>query len=218
MDWRSQHSVWVNQIQKLKQQMQSLTNTDPKNLIQHFFIQALEHEFSNELESQKTIIKNIMSYAVEHCDHIEGTIREKSAKILKECLTNDSLLEHINLTDIRNFIVFEVFKQCRITLDTYFERYSSPPGSEQQNILYNKIAHGQAKASASNTKRLNNIIVYMQLLKRFFIIHDFLIDNTIQLKNHNVNWLGAMWAHHIEETSLGDLIWSLYLDIWHYEY
>ena len=48
MDWRGQHSVWVNQIQKLKQQMQSLTNTDPKNLIQHFFIQALEHEFSNE--------------------------------------------------------------------------------------------------------------------------------------------------------------------------
>ena len=58
----------------------------------------------------------------------------------------------------------------------------------------------------------------MQLLKRFFIIHDFLNDNTIQLKNNNVNWLGSMWAHHIEETSLGDLIWSLYLDIWHCEY
>ena len=109
-------------------------------------------------------------------------------------------------------------KQAAEYIDTYFERYSSPPGSDQQNLIYIKIAHGQAKASASNTKKLNNIIVYMQLLKRFFLIHDFLNDNTIQLKKSNVNWMGSMWAAHIEETSLGDLIWSLYLDIWHYEY
>ncbi len=218
MDWRNQHSLWLNQIQKLKEQMHSLTSTDPKNLIQHFFIQALESEFANELETQKTIIKKIMSHAIEHCNTVEGTVREKSAKILKECLTNfDPMLSYINLTDIRNFIVFEVFKQCRITLDTYFERYSSPPGSDFQNIIYNKIAHGQAKASALNTKRVCNIIVYMQLLKRFFLIYDFLNDDTIQLKNYDINWIGAMWTHHIEETSLGDLIWSLFLDIWYYE-
>ena len=51
MDWRREHEDWLHQVGKLKETLLKLTSTDPKNLIQHFFLQAIEQEFGRELES-----------------------------------------------------------------------------------------------------------------------------------------------------------------------
>ena len=74
---------------------------------------------------------------------------------------DEPILADITLADIRNIIAFDIYKQCGITIDTYFERYSSPPGSAEQTEQYNRIAHGSAKASASKTKLLTTVLLSM---------------------------------------------------------
>lgn len=215
MNCEKEHQRWLSQVQKLKASMNELTNTDPKNLLQHFFLQAIATEFSTELETHKTTIKTLICNAVAQSPSLTGTPRARASEIIKQMCRTD-LLPRIRLTDIRNKAVFEVYKSCGVTIDTYFERYSSPPGSLEQNTVYNKIAHGSAKATAIETVELSNVLIWMQILKRVFVVYDSLTSD-VQLTPCTLNWVGAMWLYHIQKRSLGDLIWELYLDLWSIE-
>lgn len=215
MDCESQFEIWIQQVEKLKASMTSLSQTEPKNVLQHFFLQASESELRHELETTKVMTKQIICKAIENA-HIAGNKKQRVAQIIRFFI-NEPILQYISLADIRNIIVFEIFKQCNITVDTYFERYSSPPGSADQNEQYNRIAHGSAKASASKTKVLTALLLYIQVLKRFFIVHDIVHDRDTNRNSSNLNWLGAMWAAHVRQKGMSDLIWELYLDLWYYE-
>ena len=212
MNCDAQHQIWMDQVEKLRASLDTLVNTDPRNIIQHFFLQALHSEFAHELETNKSIIKNILCQAVQQSQDVDGTPRQRSAAILKGVIQTN-LLPYIRLADLRNKAVFEVYRVCGITVDTYFERYSSPPGTEEQNACYGHIAHGSAQATAIQTDELSNALMWMQILKRYFVVHDALQSQT-ELNRYNLNWIGAMWKCHIEDRSLGDLIWELFLDIW----
>lgn len=215
MDCEKEHQRWLSQVEKLKASMNQLTSTDPKNLLQHFFLQAIATEFSTELETHKATIKSLICNAVAQSEQLTGTTRARASEIIKQ-MCRTELLTRIRLTDMRNKAVFEVYKSCAVTIDTYFERYSSPPGTSEQNMVYNQIAHGSAQATATETVELSNVLVWMQILKRFFIVYDSLTSE-VELTPCTLNWVGAMWLHHIQERSLGDLIWELYLDLWSIE-
>lgn len=215
MDCKKEHERWLSQVEKLKASRSELTNTDPQNLLQHFFLQAIQTEFSTELETHKATIKALICNAVAQSEQLVGTTRARAAEIIKQ-MCRTELLPRIRLSDIRNKAVFEVYKSCGVTIDTYFERYSSPPGSTEQNMIYNQIAHGGAQATALETVELSNVLIWMQILKRFFTVYDSLTSD-INLTPCTLNWVGAMWLYHIRERSLGDLIWELYLDLWSIE-
>ena len=102
--------------------------------------------------------------------------------------SNHGLLHRIRLADIRNRAVFEVYKQCGITVDTYFERYSSPNGSESQNEMYSRIAHGSAQATATETLTLSNMLIWMQILKRFFTVYDYVHTDDQVNKHNELDW------------------------------
>ena len=217
MDCNSQFELWKDQVRKLKSSMSSLSETEPRNVLQHFFLQAAQSELKSELEPVKNLLKEIICSAIDQAPHLDGNIRQKSAKIVKMFI-DEPILNDITLADIRNIIAFDIFKQCGITIDTYFERYSSPPGSAEQTEQYNRIAHGSAKASASKTKLLTSILLSMQVVKRFFTIYSIINDDTsVIVSGCTLNWLGAMWADQVKTTSLSDLIWELFLDLWYYE-
>lgn len=215
MDCEKEHQRWLSQVEKLKGSMGKLTDTDPKNLLQHFFLQVIQIEFSNELETHKSTIKTLICNAVTQCTQLSGTVRSRAAQIIKQT-RHSELLQRIRLSDIRNKAVFEVYKSCGVTIDTYFQRYSSPPGTEVQNLVYNQIAHGSAQATARETVELSNILIWMQILKRLFRVYDSLTLD-VELVPRTLNWVGAMWCDHIRERSLGDLVWELYLDLWSIE-
>lgn len=215
MNCRDEHDTWMDQVLKLKNSLSILTCTEPKNILQHFFLQALELEFPRELEVNKTLNEKILRLAIENAPNLSGSARARAASIVKR-YCDTSLLPNVRLSDLRNKAVFEVYRQCGITIDTYFERYSSPPGSEEQNACYSHIAHGDARATATQTVDLSNALNWMQMLKRFFLVYDSLTTD-VNLNETNLNWIGAMWKSHIDKTSLGDLVWELFLDLWYIE-
>jgi hypothetical protein len=216
MNYSAEHLLWTEQVEKLRNSVSNLSMTEPKNVLQHFFLQALDKELSNSPERVQVLAKSIVCKALELMNTISGTIRQQSAIILRHFIQTP-VLNNIQLVDIRNIAVFEIYQRCGQTTDTYFDRYSSPPGSAEQISAYIHIAHGPASASAEETITLSSILLYMQILKRFFVVNN--IVNSVESVPSviTLNWLGAMWGAHVKEKSLGDLVWELFLDVWHYE-
>lgn len=217
MNCNDQFLIWTGQVQKLRESVSSLSQTQPKNVLEHFFLSAAGKELASELAVVNQMSKNMICAAIKQAPSLSGDYRQKSVTVLKQFISGP-IIQNIHLADIRNIAVFEIYKQCGITIDTYFERYSSPPGNAQQNEQYSQIAHGIASASAENTQLLSHVLLYMQILKRFFAVYDIVnCTDPVETHSYTLNWLGAMWAAHVEEKSLSDLIWELFLDIWYYE-
>ena len=207
------HSFWVARVRQLRQSIQDNPETDPQNVIKHFFFQAIDHEFHFELTAWKTKIKTLIKTAIDSMFENDGSVRERAARIIKQ--NYQPMIKYIRLADIRNRIVFEIYKTKGITVDTYFERYSQPPGTAEQNTQYSKMAHGSALyTTATHTQILSDNIIYFQLLKRVFIIHD-IIFNDIDIPGPPLlNWLTTAWEEYIKENGMGELVWSLFLDLW----
>lgn len=206
------HKLWLEQIVKLRKSMEALKSTDNNNIIEHFFTQAMEKEFQNESIAFKAVLKELLSAAV-LCDSAT-TPSESAAFVLKQTIKHS--FPKYRLSDIRNFAVFNMYMRSGVTVDTYFERFSSPPGTAVQNRVYSQIAHGHAICNAANTSKLANLLTYMQFLKRVFVVKQMLSDPEMVVNPSQLNWVGEMMVSHIKETSLSMLIWVLFIDTYNY--
>lgn len=215
MDCAAQHKIWVTQLKVLKESVSELSETKPKNVLQHFFLQAAKNELATDSEYVKTMSKRMLYYGLEHAGNMTGSPRHRAASVLRHFMT-EPIIQNVNLSDLRNIAVFEIYKRCGITVDTYFERYSSPPGSAEQNTVYSHMAHGHALATADTTVILDNLLLYMQILKRFFVVFDHVFHNS-PMSSLTLNWIGGMWTSHVQEKGMGDLVWELFLDVYVYE-
>ena len=219
MDFREQHVVWKQQMQKLIASNQQLKETDSSNILIHFFSQVIERDFCHELETTKETIKDIIKLAIRLAPAIQGSIRTRAAIVLtKSRPLEEPILQNIRLNDLRNILVFEIYKRCGITIDTYFERYSSPPGTAEQSAAYINIAHGKALCTAEWTNKLSFIVNTMELLKTVFLVYDIFTNVPCEISASNLNWHGGKWAIAVSERGLGDLVWNTFLDVWEYEH
>ena len=77
------------------------------------------------------------------------------------------------------------------------------------------MAHGSALYTTStHTQILSDNIIYFQLLKRVFIIHDIIFNDIDIPDTTQLNWLTTAWQEDIKENGMGELVWSLFLDLW----
>lgn len=219
MDFDKQHRVWVEQVAKLIASNDRLQETDSRNIMCHFFTQVIERDFCHELEPTKQSIKNVVRAAIDAAPRLSGSCRQRAAAVFAKALPlEEPMLAHIRLNDIRNLIVFELFKRCGVTLDTYFERYSSPPGTDGQNEMYLAIAHGKAVCTATWTQKLSLVVNTMQILKTVFLVYDIFTGAPVEVNSTVLNWHGAKWMMHTKQSGLGDLVWNVFLDVWECEH
>tara|TARA_B110000977_G_C10970487_1_gene452113 strand:+ start:76 stop:747 length:672 start_codon:yes stop_codon:yes gene_type:complete len=219
MELDKQHDVWKHQMQKLIASNHQLKETDSTNILIHFFTQVIERDFCNELETTKQQIKQVTTLAIQMAPTIHGTIRSRAAGVLTKLMPlKEPIIQNVRLNDLRNILVFEIFKRCGITIDTYFERYSSPPGTAEQSATYIKIAHGKATCTAEWSNKLSFVINIMELLKTVFLVYDIFTGVGTATNPANLNWHGIKWSFYVDQYGLGDLVWNTFLDVWEYEH
>lgn len=219
MNWETEHDVWVQQVEKLICSRQELRETGSENMLCHFFTQVIERDFCHAAEPTRQRIKKIARTAIDMAPHLEGTHRVRAAAVLSRCVALDeSAIDNMMLNDLRNIIVFEVYKRCGVTVDTYFERYSSPPGTQAQSAAYLRIAHGKAKCTAVWVEKLSFIVNMMHLLRTVFIVYDLFTGAPLEVDASTLNWHGLKWRVHILKKGLGDLVWNAFMDVWEYEH
>ena len=207
------HQFWRERIQQLRETLEQKSSTDPRNVLTHFFLQAIDHEFSQELMPWRSATKELVKSAIMRINDLQGTPRERAAIIMRE--NHGEMLHHIRLADIRNRVVFDIYKSRGATVDTYFDRFSNPPGSAEQNAQYAKMAHGSALyTSAKHTQVLSDVIIRMELLKRIFTVYDVVFQRVDMPGEGTLNWLTDAWMTQIQTDGLGQLVWELFLDLW----
>lgn len=207
------HQFWRERIQQLRETLEQKSNTDPRNVLTHFFLQAIDHEFSQELMTWRSTTKELVKSAIVRMFDLQGTHRQRAAIIMRE--NHIEMLNHIRLADIRNRVVFDIYKSRDATVDTYFDRFSNPPGSAEQNAQYAKMAHGSALyTTAKHTQVLSDVIIRMELLKRIFTVYDVVFQKADMPGEGTLNWLTDAWMTRIQTGGLGQLVWELFLDLW----
>lgn len=211
MDWKKQHSVWLEQVSKLIESKNSLVHTKQTNILSNFYSQVILREFTTELDAFTSDIQRFLSQAGQLSPTLAGTVRQRAVAVLKQPV---NILDHVLLSDIRNMVVFEIYMRCGLTLDTYFERYSSPPGDSLQNQKYASIAHGTAKCTALWTEKLRFQVTAITVLKRFFVVSDMYNGCQPDVSPSNLNWMGTMWVSHVRQYGLADLIWNIFIDLY----
>lgn len=210
------HRLWVKQLGHLNTSIQELTDTNPSNIIEHFFSKAMPQDFPTEDWAFKATIKKVLSMALARPLAPPTTIRECAASIVAQSYSV-LFVTNIRLADIRNLAVFQVYCKCGVTVDTYFERFSSPPGTTDENREYAAVAHGNAECNAETTKLLSDVLLFMQYVKRVLLIKQCLEKKDFQTTPYTLNWIGTMWSAHIKEQNLSLLIWELFLDLHYYK-
>ena len=220
MNLEDEHRVWVQQVEKLISSKRQLQQTGASNMLFHFFSQVIERDFKHELEPTRRRLKRLTQTAVELAPTLSGSTRDRAAAVLGKVLPLDeSVIDSIRLNDLRNVVVFEMFKRCGVTTDTYLERYSSPPGTEEQSRAYLRIAHGKAVCTAVWVEKLTFLLNSMHLLKTVFLVYDLYANNAPgTVDASTLNWHGEKWAVHVANKGLADLVWNLFLDVWEYEH
>ena len=79
------HDEWKQEVERLRGSLSTLKITDPRKMIQQFFLQAVNFEFSTASEFRSGIFKCIIDLALNQQTN-NNSIRQRSANILKKVL------------------------------------------------------------------------------------------------------------------------------------
>lgn len=136
------HKFWRDRIEQLRETLEQKSSTDPRNVLTHFFLQAIDHEFNQELMTWRTTTKELVKMAIERMFELQGTPRQRAASIMRE--THTEMLKHIRLADIRNRVVFEIYKSRGATVDpilTVFPNHLGPQSRTPNMPKWHTVVH-----------------------------------------------------------------------------
>ncbi len=198
------------------------SNVNVNDMVYHFFSQYIDLEYKCEPRDFIKLSKEIVEATLEY-DNIEWS-NSIAAKIIKDTVPfemfPDKFFGRIHLSDIRNCIVFKIFKRFQIMVETDFLRDTNPPGTHEQNILYNKYAHGRPKLiDPKDSERLEHVLTWFHLTKLIFLVKNN-INNEEIIKTYNeeiINSCCGSWISIYNNKNMKDLVWDLFLNIWEYD-
>ena len=174
-----------------KLHMEPLNN----DLLYHFHVQLIDFEFHYELESFRDSLK--------HCVRclLEG---DEVVSSIKRVYGTRCLLDRMTVSDIRNVIVFWIWKNERIMIDTYFCRKAF--GTSKENAAYNKIAH------------LHHSTPSMQEELLQFLCSYYVLERVDRIKRKEVCMSFSCWLYDkVFHEGLEMVVWLLFKNVYDYD-
>ena len=157
-------------------------------------------------------------------DYYEDDPRQAAARIIKQSNVEwpDSFLGRVYLSDIRNFVVFELWSQHQHVIDAKWTP-GKGRGDEAQNEAWTN-ALGTIGAKIQNPKdssRLSNLLTYIHFLKLIHHVKAYLEQKEGEYDSgdniYTFNTISGACLHKYNNEGMPKLIWELFLDVWHYD-
>lgn len=216
------HNEIIKEIQSLKDHVQN-SNVNINDMLYHFFSQYIDLEYKCETRDFIKLSKEIVQTSLEY-DNVPWS-KHLSATIIKDTVPfeafPDKFLGRIYLTDIRNCIVFKIFKRFRMVIETDFLRDTNPPGTDEQNTLYNKYAHGRPTLiDPKDSERLEHVLTWFHITMLIFLIKDYIISGVDISEIQNIQTINSCcgsWVSIYNNKNMKDLVWDLFINIWEYD-
>ena len=129
------HRLFVETISKLKEELQH-TQVADKDMVFHFMAQSINAEYKNIVGTFKDDVKRVLHYVL--YDNISRSGLHKAFPDWPR-----SFIGRVHLTDMRNALIYMVYKSFGRVLDTVHIPYTNPPVPEDIANAYRAIAHGR---------------------------------------------------------------------------
>ena len=165
------------------------------DLLYHFHVQLIDYEFHYELESFRDSLKACVR------QRLSGSKRMDS---IQKILQSKPFLERITVSDIRNAVVFWIWKNERIMIDTYFCRKAL--GTPEENQAYNCIAHKHHSDADTQEELLH------------FLCHLYVLDRMERIKDAKECMSFSCYLYYrVYHVGLESTIWGLFKNVYDYD-
>jgi len=214
------HLFFIKNLTKLEDNLKT-SKADQSDMLFNFMSQFLRVTTGTFDEPFKTMISTAIYMSEEEIEP-----RYTAAKIIKSIdylEWPDRLLGRIYLSDIRNQIVFTLWKDHHHMIPAQWTPQTQTRGTDDQNATYNKVAHciGGKILDPRDSERLLKLLKWMHFLKLVFHIKEYLNteDNEYDAGDNifTFNTFSGGCLHKYNNEGMEKLIWELFLDVYEYD-
>lgn len=204
-------SMWREQLIKLKKTMER-DGTPDNNTIVHFFLCAMRSEFSHELNYFNDVAQRVVRAATE----VENlwNPREAAAQAVRRALRQEAfpsdMISRVNLEDIRNVVVFELWRSHASVVDAKLhETPSYIPDAVKERV------HKTTYRDAEDKVRLSNILRWLNLARRVICVRGVL-TNKRDIQDVELDTCVGSWWRMVTAQGITKVSWDLALDVAEY--
>jgi hypothetical protein len=216
------HQFFIKNLTLLENNLKT-SQADQGDMLFNFISQFLRVTTGSFDEPFKTMVSKAVYSTEEDID--TRNIAAKIVKSIDYLEWPDRLLGRIYLSDIRNQIVFILWKDHQHVIPAQWTPQTQTQGTEEQNASYIKAAHciGGKILDPKDSERLLKLLKWMHFLKLVFHIKEYL--NTDESSDEydagdnlfTFNTFSGGCLHKYNTEGMEKLIWELFLDIYTYD-
>ena len=203
-------SVWREQVIKLKRTVEE--GAPDNNTVVHFFLCAMRSEFSHELKHFNDVSERVVRAATE-VDCVWNQ-RIAAAMAVRRALRTEAfpsdMISRVNISDIRNAVVFELWRSHASVVDA---RLKHVPSYVPENVR-EKVESSTLKDAEDNV-RLANLLRWLNLARRVICVRGIL-DNTRDIQDVELNTCSGSWWRMVTTQGITRIAWNLALDVAEY--
>ena len=212
------HENFLDNLSELERNIKD-SNADTSDNLYNFFSQFIRITTGSFTEEFKPMVRKAI-----YDDYYDDDPRQTAARIIKTSGVEwpDNFLGRVYLSDIRNFVVFEMWSQHQHMIDAKWTP-GKGLGDEAQNEAWAN-ALGTIGAKIQNPKdssRLSNLLTWMHFLKLILHVKMYLDQKEGEYDSgdniYTFNTISGACLHKYNNEGMPKLIWELFLDVWHYD-
>ena len=212
------HQNFIDNLSELEKNIKD-SSADMADNLYNFFSQFIRITTGSFTEEFKPMVRKAI-----YEDYYEDDPRQAAARIIKQNTIEwpESFLGRVYLSDIRNFVVFELWSQHQHVIDAKWTP-GKGRGDEAQNEAWTN-ALGTIGAKIQNPKdssRLSALLTYMHFLKLIHHVKAYLEQKEGEYDSgdniYTFNTISGACLHKYNNEGMPKLIWELFLDVWHYD-
>ena len=203
------HYLFVDTISKLKEEL-TTTRVARVDMVFHFMAQSINAEYKNIVGTFKDDAKRVL----QHLLYDEKSIAQSLQLAFPDWPR--AFIGRVHLTDMRNALVYNVYKSFGRVMDTSHIPYTNPPTSSEIAQTYRAIAHGRPHiVDPHDTERILTLFRCAHIARlALHLLRDTIPADPVETYNSCVGG----WVHLHATKGMSHTVFKLFMDVYNYDH
>lgn len=203
------HQLFLDTISKLREELVH-TRVAPVDMVFHFMAQSINAEYKNIVGTFKDDVKRVLQFLLYEKNSIPMAIHKAFPDWPR------AFIGRVHLSDMRNALVYNIYKTFGRVLDTSHIPYTDPPTTQEIAQVYRNIAHGRPHiVDPHDTERILTLFRCAHIARlALHLLHGTTPADPVETFNSCVGG----WVHLYETKGMTPTVFKLFMDVYAYDY
>lgn len=203
------HQLFMDTISKLREEL-THTRVAPVDMVFHFMAQSINAEYKNIVGTFKDDVKRVLQHLLYHHKTIPQAIQSAFPEWPR------TFIGRVHLSDMRNALVYNVYKTFGRVMDTSHIPYTNPPAPKDIADTYRAIAHGRPHiVDPHDTERILTLFRCAHISR--LALH-LLRGTTPNDPVESFNSCVGAWVHLHTTKGMSHTVFKLFMDVYNYDH